>query len=91
MKTPKQRFLETPEAKSFLQTVNQPDTQKALEYALLQFIHENPAQGFHTDNFRAAADNYRLEGARKLISILQELPVITPPTRTTPLRDNLEA
>lgn len=93
MKSPKQRFLDLPLSKSFLQVAAQPDFVAALDYALLQMLHEQGLQAMTpgaTDSLMATANNFRVEGARRFIEILTNLPIIKQPPKTTANRDNLE-
>lgn len=93
MKTPKQRFQETPSRQSFEQVVNEPFFQNALEAALCQMIQDQPLQAMgkgETDSFLAAANAYRIEGARRFIAILTGLPTIAPAKPAPQTKDNLE-
>lgn len=87
MKTPKQRFLELPLSKSFLQTSVAPDLEAALDYALLQLIADLPTV---SEGNNAAANAYRIDGARRFIATLTTLPVVLPSNRPPANRDNLE-
>lgn len=84
--TPQEHFLKTPAAKRFLEIVDDPAYRAAVETVLLQFVARcQPC----ADMQIAAANGYRLEGARGVLAMLNELPVAPKPI-TQPTTANLK-
>lgn len=79
--TPKETFLAMPAAKRFLEIVDDPVHRLAMNTALLEFVDRLRP---NADMQIAAANGYRLEGARVILDILSTLPVATKPTNPTP-------
>lgn len=83
--SPKQVFLKTPFAKVFADTIQTPPVQEALDMAMLQLSY---LQGQSQDMGNAAAQHFRLEGAKQYREIL--LTLSDPPTKAEVNRgDNL--
>ncbi len=78
--SPKQRFLEQSAlAKQFLDVVDSEAFTRATELAMLAFVeHLTDA----TDPSNAAANSYRLDGAKRFLKLLKSLP--EPPSPPTP-------
>jgi hypothetical protein len=86
MKSPKERFLKTPDAAILAEWVTKPAVLDALDAALLQMQWNI---GASQDHLNAAAQKYQLDGARRFISEFLSLP--EPPTKPVrPRGDNLE-
>lgn len=86
MNSPKERFLKTPDAAILAELVTRPAFLDCLDAALLQMVYNI---GDTTDGNISAANQFRLQGARRFISELLTLP--EPPTKAPRSRgDNLE-
>jgi hypothetical protein len=78
--SPKQRFLEQSAlAKQFLDVVDGEPFQRATELAMLGLV-EQLADA--TDPSNAAANSYRIDGAKRFLALLKALP--EPPKPVTP-------
>lgn len=78
--TPKERFRASGAAKRFLEIVDDPVFQIALDAAFLQHTaHLQPCNDMQT----AAANGYRTEGARAFVAILSNLPIEQEPPKPT--------
>lgn len=85
LESPKKKFQKTPQAKVHADLVVSPQFQSTLDAALLQMQYE---MGSASDLNTAAANAFRLEGARRFMATLLTLAE----TPTTPRRntgDNL--
>lgn len=85
MKTPRDRFLESKFAKAHADLAVSDPFVTACEYAVLQFIHEQPGT---TDATKHWDSHAQLVGARKVLDILKTLadPVAPP---KTPVQEGL--
>lgn len=70
MKTPRDRFQETKHAKSHADLAVSDGFQSACEYAILQFVAEQPNANEPTKHWDAHA---QLIGARRILDILKTL------------------
>jgi hypothetical protein len=86
MDSPKTRFLKTPQAKTFADATAMPAFVSAIDAALLQMAQD---MGTSQDMGTASACQLRMEGARRFVAVLMDLP--NPASKPQPSRrDNLE-
>jgi len=74
--TPKQRFLLTSDAETHRKMAHTELFTSALAHALLQLLEELPkpkTEGMEDDGLRAAANQYRIEGAVKFRDLIQTI------------------
>jgi hypothetical protein len=80
--SPKQRFLEQSAlAKQFLDVVDSEAFQRATELAMLGLVEQLADS---TDPSSAAANSYRIDGAKRLLAILKALPEPPKPLAARP-------
>lgn len=80
MLSPKDQFVDTPEAKEFAKILERPEFERAITVALAQMCLQIPSS---TDPAVGAHSAATLEGARRFIAILTTLP--SKPNRTSPV------
>ena len=74
--TPKQRFLLTSDAETHRNMAHTEPFTSALAHTVLQFLEELPKpkpEGMEDDGLRAAANQYRIEGAIKFRELIQTI------------------
>lgn len=84
--TPKQRFLLQTEAEPHRKLAHLEQFAKVLDFALLEMFHglPRPNEGAGDDGLRAAANFYRMEGARlfrQTLETIADRPVPPPPSK----------
>lgn len=82
MKTPKQRFLETSEAKAFYDLSVNPSFLLAIDYALLEMVSKERSGGQERNAMQNA---FRLEGAIDFVHALLDLPIAVERKPVVPL------
>lgn len=71
MRSPKEQFIDTPEAKEFSKLIERPEFERAITVSLAQMGWTIPAA---TNPVVAAHSAAEIEGAKKFIAILTGLP-----------------
>lgn len=85
MDTPKQRFQKTEHAKAFYDLSASQPFLVALDYAMLQLVHEQASN----DMNNAAISGFRTDGAQRFVKVLLDLATVPTERKKASMPQNL--